>query len=164
MVYEYCNGGSLGDLIKRVGKVPESEAVHIFNQLREALAFLYDVKIIHRDLKPDNVLFNNGMVKLADFGFCKVMGSEKAMTETMVGSPIFMAPEVLKGMPYGLGADVWSLGILFFEMLYGFCPYEEKSIANLVGLIEKSLVSFPHDVTVSTPIKDIILKMLTPRP
>lgn len=92
--------------------------------MRAAYSALYEAHILHRDLKPTNILFHNGVVKIADFGFCKEMLKEKDMAQTMVGSPIFMAPEVLKGNFYDARADIWSLGIVLFEMLYGFCPYE----------------------------------------
>ena len=69
---------------------------------------------MHRDIKPDNILFHDGVVKLGDFGFCKNLENDNAMTSTMLGSPIYMAPEVLKGEDYSTKADVWSLGVVLF--------------------------------------------------
>lgn len=80
---------------------------------------------MHRDLKPANILLHNGQVKLADFGFCKALSTPKDMAQTMVGSPIYMAPEILTGHDYSIKADIWSLGCVLYEMLYGECPYEE---------------------------------------
>lgn len=70
--------------------------------------------IMHRDLKPDNIFFHDGNVKLGDFGFCKNLLREGDMTSTMLGSPIYMAPEVLRGEIYTSKADIWSLGVVLY--------------------------------------------------
>lgn len=69
---------------------------------------------MHRDVKPDNILFHNGEIKLGDFGFCKTLGEPNQMTGTMLGSPIYMAPEVIKGETYASKADIWSLGVVLY--------------------------------------------------
>lgn len=78
---------------------------------------------MHRDIKPENIFFSNGKVKLGDFGFCKGLKPGENMTKTMLGSPIYMAPEVLRGENYSMKADIWSLGVVLYEMLFGVCPY-----------------------------------------
>ncbi len=82
-------------------------------QLRSAFDTLSKNQILHRDLKPTNILFHNGIIKIADFGFCKEMMNNE-LTQTMVGSPIYMAPEVLKGSVYDNRADIWSLGVILY--------------------------------------------------
>ena len=77
MVYEYCNGGTLAEHIKSKGRLTENETIKIFVQLRDAFEALYSENILHRDLKPTNILFHNGVVKLADFGFAKKNVSKK---------------------------------------------------------------------------------------
>ena len=94
-VYELCNGGTLQTLLNKQRKLPESEALKIFKQLLNAFKLLYKYNVVHRDLKPDNIFFKDGTVKLGDFGFCKSLEKTK-MTKTMIGSPIYMAPEILK--------------------------------------------------------------------
>ena len=79
---------------------------------------------MHRDLKPSNILLHNGKIKLGDFGFCKGLESQRDLAQTMLGSPIYMAPEVLKGEIYTIKADIWSLGVVTYEMAFGFCPFE----------------------------------------
>jgi serine/threonine protein kinase len=92
LVYEYCEGGTLTELIKKRGSLPEEEALAFFEQMRNAFTALFKANILHRDLKPSNILFKEGLLKLADFGFCKELLQENDLTQTMVGSPIYMAP------------------------------------------------------------------------
>jgi serine/threonine protein kinase len=68
-------------------------------------------------------MFKNGTVKLCDFGFCKKLKKDEK-TKTMCGSPLYMAPEILFGHAYNFKVDVWSLGVLLYEMIFGYCPYE----------------------------------------
>lgn len=79
-------------------------------------------------------------MKVADFGFCKALEGPNNMTKTMVGSPIYMAPEILKGIKlinlgytYSVKADIWSIGVVYFEMLFGFCPFEDSTITRLIN-------------------------------
>jgi serine/threonine protein kinase len=95
-VYEFCNGGTLESVLRKDKFINEKDALVVFKQLIDAFQVLNKYNIMHRDLKPDNIFFSNGVVKLGDFGFCKSL--EKAnMTKTMLGSPIYMAPEILRG-------------------------------------------------------------------
>ena len=114
---------------------------------------------MHRDLKPDNIFFHNGIIKLGDFGFCKNLNSADQMARTMLGSPIYMAPEVLRGEIYSNKADIWSLGVVLYEMLFGHCPFQSNSIAKLIEVLNTKQLEFPG--TVSIFLKDLIMKMLT---
>ena len=73
-------------------------------------------------------MFHDNKLKICDFGFCKPLENRQDMIKTMLGSPIYMAPEVLRGEDYSIKADIWSLGVILFEMLYGYCPYDAKNI------------------------------------
>lgn len=131
LIYEYCAGGTLEDMIKTRQKIPEPEALAIFEQMLNAFELLFSQNILHRDLKPSNILFSGpNQIKIADFGFCKQLMGPEDLTHTMVGSPIYMAPEILRGYNYNIKADIWSMGVVLFEMLFGYCPYEDKTIAR----------------------------------
>jgi serine/threonine protein kinase len=91
-VYEFCNGGTFENLLKNSGPLPEKVALNYFSQIIDAFKVLNKNNIMHRDLKPDNILLHDGILKLADFGFCKPLENEEDTTKTMLGSPIYMAP------------------------------------------------------------------------
>ena len=93
-VYEFCNEGTIENMLQKKKFLKESEALLYFRQLLDAFKELNKNNIMHRDLKPDNIFLSNGILKLGDFGFCKML--EVNMAQTMLGSPIYMAPEVLK--------------------------------------------------------------------
>jgi serine/threonine-protein kinase ULK/ATG1 len=92
LVYEYCEGGTLEDLIKKKKRFSEREALIIFKQLIFAEKALYENHILHRDIKPNNIFFKSGHLKLADFGFCKRLRGADDFTQTSLGSPLYMAP------------------------------------------------------------------------
>lgn len=143
--------------------IPEKEALNIFRQLIDAFQVLNKYNIMHRDLKPDNIFFSNGVVKLGDFGFCKSL--EKAnMTKTMLGSPIYMAPEILRGEIYSTKADIWSLGVVLYEMVYGFCPFESTTIPKLIEVLKETELEFPPNVVVSDETKRLLRRLLTKDP
>lgn len=138
LIFEFCRGGTLEDLIKKEGMLSEAKALTYFDQILSAFNELRRLNIMHRDLKPSNVLIDNGEAKLADFGFCKKLNGEFDMTKSIVGSPIYMAPELLQGRYYCTKADIWSLGVVLYEMLHGKCPYEENSIPTLLEKIKST--------------------------
>ena len=163
MIYEYCNGGTLEELIYKNNNISMDTILDYFNQLIEGFRAIARENILHRDIKPSNILIHNGsIIKIADFGFCKSLFGELDMTRTMVGSPIYMAPELLKGMQYSQKADVWSLGVLLYEMIFKCCPYEEKNIPSLINLIEKQELRFHKSIPDN--IKRILIGMLTKDP
>ena len=129
-VYEFCNGGTLETQMKKKKKYNEKEALKIFSELLCAMKTLRKFKIIHRDIKPENILINNGCIKLADFGFCRKLKNDD-LARTRVGSPIYMAPEILFDKPYTDKCDIYSLGVLLYEMLFARAPFESNSLPDL---------------------------------
>lgn len=164
LVYEYCNGGTLEDYIKYHNNIKEKDALKLFSQILSGFNAIISNKIMHRDLKPSNILFNDGIVKIADFGFCKLLENNNEMAKTMVGSPLYMAPEVLKGLDYDKKADIWSLGVILYEMITGVCPFEDKTIFRLMNKIEKEELVFPDNIEISKKTQELIRKILKINP
>jgi len=97
---------------------------------------LHGLHRIHRDIKTDNILLNEaGEVKLADFGFAIQLTEEKNKRRTVIGTPYWMAPEIIQNLPYGKEVDIWSLGIMIMEMAEGEPPYIKYSQAKALFLI-----------------------------
>ena len=119
LVMEYCRGGSLEDFIGERKSLEEDEAIYILKQMIFGLAEAHQNKIVHRDLKPENILVHEGVFKLGDFGLSKELPQADAIfNATECGSKPTMAPEVKNNQKYGLKADIWSLGMIFFMMVY----------------------------------------------
>lgn len=99
--------------------------------------------IIHRDLKPANILVHEGVFKICDFGFAKFFNDASRMTRTCVGTPIYMSPQVLCQKSYTDKTDVWSLGILYFELLFGKLPYYGNTEDALYKNIVRGTLTIP---------------------
>lgn len=132
----------------------------MFLQIKSAYEELYANKILHRDLKPSNILFHDGKIKLADFGFCKQLLKEEDIGNSIIGTPAYMAPEIIQGHTYDYRADLWSLGIILYQMVYGFLPYEDKGMARLGKLIKNTKLKFPLTRNASEGLINLIKKLL----
>ena len=120
--------------------------------------------IIHRDIKSHNIfLMKDGRVKLGDFGIVKVLENTKSKAETMIGTPYYFSPEMCKGEQYDEKTDVWSLGVLLYEMCQLEYPFSGKSIAELTTQITHSRYKPIPDIY-SKDVKDIIHGMLKKEP
>ena len=127
IIQEYCDGGELRGVMKKRGKVPEKEAIGMLKQICNGFVELIQEGVMHRDLKPENILVHEGVLKLADFGFSKKDRAKKMAAQTMVGTPLYMSIQILKGMPYSSKCDIWALGCIFYELLYGRTPWVGNS-------------------------------------
>lgn len=127
IILEYCENGSLQSILKKFGKFPESLVAVYMAQVLEGLIYLHEQGVIHRDIKGANILTNkDGSVKLADFGVSsRTAGTSDGEDGEVVGSPYWMAPEVIEQSGASTASDIWSVGCVVVELLEGQPPYSE---------------------------------------
>jgi len=161
---EYCEKGDLSQYIERNGQISENTARKMFCEIIVAVSYLHCVKhIAHRDLNPRNILIsNNDSIKLADFGLSKQFTDSNQLLSTLCGTPQYFAPEMVKGKPYTKAADIWSLGVLLFQILTGFLPFQGQTLSELLKKIVYSDIIFPSFLT--SQVTDLIRKMLNKSP
>ena len=124
IVTEYCEDGDLRNFIKRKRRVSEAEALKILRDIMNGFKYLCNHEIIHRDLKPANILIHNGRCKISDFGFAKNLEfGESTILRSVVGTPLYMSPQILSKQSYTNKSDLWSVGLIFYEMIYGQTPW-----------------------------------------
>jgi formylglycine-generating enzyme required for sulfatase activity len=165
IVMEYVPGGSLHDVIRR-SALDVRLAAQIALDLSDALASAHRLDIIHRDIKPENVLLGaDGTPKLTDFGVARLLGAGTRLTGTgtQVGTPYYMSPEAWEGKPLDAQADVWSLGVVLYEMLTGQVPFGGETV---VAVMNKVLTApLPEIVTVRPEVPPVLVgvveRMLT---
>ena len=170
-VLEYCSGPDLATYLKAQKTLTEREAKLIIRQILSALRFLNenDKKVIHYDLKPQNIMFHKGVIKISDFGLCKVMneGETKVeLTSQGVGTYWYLPPECFNPQypQISTKVDVWSVGVIFYEILYGCKPFgnnmSQERILKEGIILNLKEVEFPVRPAVSSETKDFIEKCL----
>lgn len=123
LVIEYCNQGDLESYLKKhkIKYLKESETIKIMKQIMNGFMELRKYHVMHRDLKLSNIFLHDENIVIGDFGFAK---TGKEMTGTTLGTPLTMAPEMIKGdSDYSSKTDLWSIGIIFYQLLYGNPPF-----------------------------------------
>ncbi|XP_012069828.2 LOW QUALITY PROTEIN: phosphoenolpyruvate carboxylase kinase 1 [Jatropha curcas] len=162
MVIELCSSQDLHDLIIGNGVLTEAEARVIFIQLMEAVSHCHRYGVVHRDIKLDNILLDSRKsVKLADFGSAEVVMDGETIAG-VVGTPYYVAPEVLAGREYGEKVDVWSAGVVLYIMLAGFPPFHGETAVEIFESVLRGNLRFPFRAfhSVSPVVKDLLRKML----
>ena len=127
IIMEFCKEGDLKKLLKTRKRIPDEEAYQIMKQIVRGYQELAKNNTTHRDLKPANILISQGCFKICDFGFPKVIKDPNTALKTCVGSPIYMAPQILEKKDYSAKCDIWSLGVIYYEVLHGNVPWVAKN-------------------------------------
>ncbi|RLN51451.1 hypothetical protein BBJ29_009840 [Phytophthora kernoviae] len=169
LILEYCAGGDLQQYMRRRQQtqggtmsnnlLSEDVARHFLRELAKGMQCLWQHNLIHRDLKPQNLLLvedsSTSALKIADFGFARHLATT-SLAETLCGSPLYMAPEILKFQKYDAKADLWSVGTILFEMLAGRPPYGGANHVQLLANIERQPLRFPSTLQLSRSCRHLL--------
>ena len=165
IIMEYAPNGNLYELItKEKNGFSEYKAFEYFIQVVNAVYYLHNNNIIHRDIKPENILIgDDNKIKLCDFGWAKELTLENR--STFCGTIEYMAPEIVENENYDYGVDIWSLGILLYELLYGHSPFKANNTKNVILNIKSHELTYDdNNKNVSKSCKDLIKKLLNNNP
>jgi len=169
LVTEKMKGGELFDRIVAKTYYNEKEARDVCKILFKAIEYIHSRDIAHRDLKPENLLLmsktNDRDIKIADFGFAKKAPNQECLL-TQCGTPGYVAPEILRGVPYGAKADMWSLGVITYILIGGYPPFIEQNQRELFKKIKRGQYEFHVEYwgQISREAKDLIGSLLTVDP
>ncbi|KAH7469282.1 Serine/threonine-protein kinase TIO [Phytophthora ramorum] len=143
MVTEYAQG-ELFQVLEDEHSLPEEEIQKIAIQLIQALHVLHSNRIIHRDMKPQNILIGSKQqIKLCDFGFARAIAHDSSLLRSIKGTPLYMAPELVQEKPYNYTVDLWSLGVILYELAVGKPPFYTDRIVSLIQMIVRDDVKYP---------------------
>ncbi|KAJ4850846.1 hypothetical protein Tsubulata_027890 [Turnera subulata] len=147
VVTEFAQG-ELFEILEDDKCLPEEQVQAIAKQLVRALHYLHSNRIIHRDMKPQNILIGAGsVIKLCDFGFARAMSMNTVVLRSIKGTPLYMAPELVREQPYNHTADLWSLGVILYELFVGQPPFYTNSVYALIRHIVKDPVKYPDEMS-----------------
>jgi NIMA (never in mitosis gene a)-related kinase 1/4/5 len=153
-----CVGGDLAGKVKEQrGKYfQEGQVLDWFTQICLGMKHIHDRKIIHRDLKGQNVfLTSKQIVQIGDFGIAKVLAQTAAKAKTCVGTPYYLSPEIVQSQPYTLSTDVWSMGVMLYELCALKVPFDASSLHLLSMKIVRGVYN-PLPAHVSLPLQNLV--------
>ncbi|KAK0136027.1 Serine/threonine-protein kinase PAK 6 [Merluccius polli] len=162
VIMEYLQGGALTNIVNET-RLNEEQIATVCEAVLQALSYLHAQGVIHRDIKSDSILLAlDGRVKLSDFGFCAQISEDIPRRKSLVGTPYWMAPEVVSKTPYGTEVDLWSLGIMVVEMVDGEPPYfSDTPVAAMKKLRDDPAPSVRNPHKISPALMDFLGCMLT---
>jgi len=163
IIMEYIQGKELFDYIVSKKRLSEIEACNFYQQIISGIEYLGKIRVVHRDIKPENLLLDNkNKIKIVDFGLSNIYPNNELL-QTACGSPCYAAPEMINGELYkGLGADIWSSGIVLYAMLCGYLPFEDGDNEILYKKITDGKFKTPKYL--SENCKDFLHKILNVDP
>ena len=168
IVMEYIDGKHLKTLLKKRGKLTVSEAIDIMMQIASGLSVAHDQYLIHRDIKPQNIMIlENGLVKITDFGIAMAMNSTQlTQTNSVMGSVHYLPPEQASGKGASLQSDIYSMGILMYELLTGKLPYHgDNAVEIALKHLKEPLPSIREELpTIPQSVENIIIKATAKNP
>ena len=168
IVMEYIDGKNLKDLIKKRGKLTVTEVVDIMSQIADGLSIAHDSYIIHRDIKPQNIMIlENGLVKITDFGIAMAMNATQlTQTNSVMGSVHYLPPEQASGKGSTLKSDIYSMGILMYELLTGALPYRgDNAVEIALKHLKEPLPSIREELPdIPQSVENIILRSAAKNP
>ncbi|MDH3284652.1 MAG: serine/threonine protein kinase, partial [Acidobacteriota bacterium] len=163
---EYVDGENLGSLLRQIGRLPKDKAVQISRQICAGLAAAHEQGILHRDLKPANVMIDGrGRARITDFGLAEIAGQTRA-EDARSGTPQYMAPEQLTGGRVSTQSDLYSLGLVLYELFTGKRVFDADTLAELTRLHEQSTPTSPssHVAGFDPAVERVILRCLEKDP
>ncbi|XP_068156859.1 serine/threonine-protein kinase ULK3 isoform X1 [Drosophila tropicalis] len=168
IVLEYCNAGNLSAFIRTKKALPESTCRYFLRQLAAAVQYMRSNEVSHFDLKPQNLLLtrgaNNVSLKVADFGFAQHLKLGE-INQQLKGSPLYMAPEIVRKHQYDAKADLWSIGVILYECLFGKAPYSSRTIDELLLRIRNAEpITLPPNARISNECHDLLRRLLAHEP
>ncbi|KAK4298958.1 hypothetical protein Pmani_028731 [Petrolisthes manimaculis] len=156
---EYCSGGDLSTLVRSRRRLSESVCRRFLQQLASALQYMRQRNVSHLDLKPSNILLKSRthpVLKIGDFGLAQHMLADDTTT-TIKGSPLYMAPEIILKHQYDAKVDIWSVGVILYECLFGKAPYSSKTLDQLIEKIKTDKpIEVPYGTNVSSACRDLL--------
>lgn len=173
IVFELMRGGTLADLFHRHTRLPESYARVVMRELVTALTYIHSKNIVHRDVRPENIFCSASKfpmsIALGDFGFATFVSEKRVnhdVLSTMIGVPPYICSDICRGIKYGPLVDMWSAGVVLYEMLSGELPFQGRSDRETIEKIKKGVVKFENPIwkSISPDAKGFILQLLQKDP
>ncbi len=160
LIMEYCDGHDLTEYIDR--SIFDLEEIQNFmSQIKDGLKYLRKEGIVHRDLKPHNILLHHDTIKIADFGLSVINKNDNKLMKTVCGSPMYMSPEIIEHKKYTTKSDLWSIGIILYQLIYHEHPYSQcRNLHDLTNQMNISPIKYPDTPNLDSLTMDLLQGLL----